>query len=77
MTAPLITALQQLDDVRPSLPGEHWATLGLGLLLLRSSARSDSAFARLAKLAAGGLLVWRAASGRDGLRRLLEKPGTV
>lgn len=72
MTSPLLTALRQLDENRSSLPGEHWAALGLGLMLLRSAARQKSTLAHLALLAAGSLVVWRAASGRDGLRRLLE-----
>ncbi len=72
MTAPLLTALRQLDDSRASLPGEHWAALGLGLMLLRSAAKQKSTLAHLALLAAGGLVIWRAASGRDGLRRLLD-----
>ena len=72
MTAPLITAVRQLDDIRPSVPGEHWAALGAGLLLLRSAARRKSTLGHLALLTAGGLLVWRAASGRDGLRKLLD-----
>ncbi len=72
MTAPLLTALRQLDDARSGVPGEHWAALGLGLMLLRSAGRQRSTLAHLALLAAGGLVIWRAASGRDGLRRLLE-----
>lgn len=74
MTSPLLTALKQLDDTRSGLPGEHWGALGLGLLLLRSAAKQRSTLGHLALLAAGGLLVWRAASGRDGLRKLLERP---
>jgi len=72
MTAPLLTALKQLDDARPSLPGEHWGALALGLLLLRAAAKQRSTLGHLALLAAGGLFVWRAASGRDGLRKLLD-----
>lgn len=72
MTLPLLTALKQLDNVRSGVPGEHWGALGLGLLLLRSAAKQRSTLAHLALLAAGGLFVWRAASGRDGLRRLLD-----
>ena len=72
MIHPLLTALNQLDNVRPGVPGEHWAALGTGLLLLRAAARQRSTIAHLALLAAGGLFVWRAASGRDGLRQLLE-----
>ena len=72
MTLPLLTALKQLDNARSGVPGEHWGALGLGLLLLRSAAKQRSTLAHLALLAAGGLFVWRAASGRDGLRRLLD-----
>lgn len=73
MTAPLLTALKQLDDTRPGLPGEHWGALGLGLLLLRSAAKQRSTLAHLLLLVAGGAFVWRAASGRDGLAKLLQR----
>jgi uncharacterized membrane protein len=59
------------DDNRDSIPGEHWLTLGAGLALLFASNRSSSTMTRVIGSALGGALVLRAASGRDGLVRLL------
>lgn len=70
MNESLLGRLQRFDDERPSFPGEHWIALGAGLWLL--TRRSDTLFGRLASLAAGAALVCRAASGRDGVVRLLS-----
>ena len=61
----LLTELKRIDDRRPSLPGEHWLTLVAGIWLLTRGGRS--ALTRLASVAAGAALLYRAASGRDGL----------
>ena len=67
----LLKRLKRFDDQRPSLPGEHWMALGAGLWLLGH--RGDSAWGRLVSVAIGAGLVYRAATGRDGLMgRLLE-----
>ncbi|WP_052310972.1 hypothetical protein [Rubrivivax gelatinosus] len=68
-------AVREFDERRASLPGEHLATLGAGLVLLRQAPRTSSTLARVLVLAAGTALLWRAASGRDGLRRF--KRGAV
>ncbi|HEU4458830.1 MAG TPA: hypothetical protein VFR90_06880 [Methylibium sp.] len=62
----LMRRLQLADQRRGSLPGEHWATFGLGLGLLRAARRSRSPLLRAAGWVGAGLLVARAASGRDG-----------
>jgi len=64
-----IERLMRFDDERPALPGEHWLALGAGLWLL--TREGETPLGRLASLAAGAALVYRAASGRDGLARLL------
>lgn len=64
--------LQQIDQARPSLPGEHWATFGLALALMRLAARGRSPLLRVTAFAAGAGLAWRAASGRDGLIQRLR-----
>jgi hypothetical protein len=70
MEETLLGRLKRLDDQRPSFPGEHWMTLGAGVWLL--TRHSGSLIGRLASIAAGAALVYRAATGRDGLgRRLL------
>ncbi|MDB5886896.1 MAG: hypothetical protein JWR74_3067 [Polaromonas sp.] len=74
MTATPIRALEKIkdhDERRTSLPGEHWLTLGAGLAVLMASRRSRSWVKRTAGSALGSALLYRAASGRDGLSRLL------
>jgi len=74
MNLPPIHNLQQLkayDEVRPSFPGEHWLVLGAGVALLMASRRSRSFVARAAGSALGSALLYRAASGRDGLAKVL------
>lgn len=67
--------LQQLkdwDERRPSFPGEHWLVLGAGVAVLLAARRSPSPLVRALGSAAGGALLVRAASGRDGLARVLS-----
>ena len=63
-----ISNLKRFDQQRPSLPGEHWLALAAGLWFLRKS--GGSALSRFSSKAIGAALIYRAASGRDGLRRL-------
>jgi uncharacterized membrane protein len=73
---PLQRALQNSlawDDSRDSFPGEHWLALAAGLALLRAASRSSSPLKRMAQAALGGALLYRAASGRDGLACLLRQ----
>ena len=65
MEESLLAQLKRLDDERPGFPGEHWLALAAGLWLLTRS--GGSMLGRLATLAGGAALVYRAASGRDGL----------
>ena len=59
------------DDNRDSVPGEHWLTLAAGVVLLLASNQSSSLLTRTIGSALGGALLLRAASGRDGIARLL------
>ena len=63
--------LKQFDDSRPSIPGEHWMTLGLGLGAWCLTRRHPSFIVRAIGLGVGTAMVGRAASGRDGLSRIL------
>ena len=70
-----ISSLEQIkdfDEKRPSFPGEHLMALGAGLALLMASRRSRSFIKRTAGSALGSALLYRAASGRDGLTKLLR-----
>jgi hypothetical protein len=62
-----IDRLRQVDEQRPSFPGEHWLVATAGIWLLRRKG--------LLGKAAGAAMLYRAASGRDGLRRLLGSGG--
>ena len=57
--------LKRFDERRASIPGEHWAAFGAGAALLACARRTRSPLLRTAALAAGGAMIWRAASGRD------------
>lgn len=65
--------LKTMDDRRASMPGEHLATFGAGLAILRRVPRGRSALGKALALAAGVALIWRAASGRDGIARFARR----
>ncbi|MDQ8018078.1 MAG: hypothetical protein AAGD03_13985 [Bordetella sp.] len=73
---PWLQALKEADAKRPDFPGEHAIVLGVGVLLLLSAGRSRSVIGKLAKAAAGGALVGRAASGTGGVARLAQTIAT-
>ncbi|RZJ14573.1 MAG: hypothetical protein EON50_05325 [Acidovorax sp.] len=58
---------QQRGNARPGFPGEHWLTLGAGLLILRGAGRSKGLVGKTVGRLVGGALIARAASGRDGV----------
>jgi hypothetical protein len=67
-----IEDLKQMDDARPGFPGEHWIVLAAGLGAWLASRRHPSVMVRTLGLMAGTALVGRAASGRDGIARLVR-----
>ena len=66
-----IDRLRAADAQRPSLPGEHWATVGLGLFLLLR--RPRSLLGRIGCLTAGAALIARGLSGRDGALAVAQR----
>ena len=68
----VLTNLREFDRNRKSFPGEHFIVGTVGSLLL-NSARRRSGISRVLMLLAGGALLVRAASGRDGLARLVQR----
>lgn len=64
--------LKARDDARDGFPGEHWLVLGAGLAAWGLTRKNRSPVVRALGLAAGTALVGRAASGRDGLSKLLR-----
>lgn len=67
-----IKELKAYDDARPSFPGEHWIVLAAGLGAWLASRRHPSFMVRTLGLMAGTALVGRAASGRDGIAKLVR-----
>ncbi|MES2186315.1 MAG: hypothetical protein V4505_17320 [Pseudomonadota bacterium] len=61
------------DAARPSLPGEHLLVAGAGLLLLASALRGGCRTTSTLQALAGGALLLRAASGRDGVCQFLSR----
>ena len=70
MTDSLLARLKEFDDRRPAIPGEHWLAFAAGIWLLTRGGRS--ALGRAVGLAGGAALLYRAASGRDGLLAALR-----
>ena len=68
----MLQTLKARDDARPGIPGEHWMVLGAGLGAWLLTSRSPSLLVRTLGLMAGTALVARAASGRDGVSKLLR-----
>lgn len=62
--------LKRYDDEREGFPGEHWVVLGIGILLLVYASRRGSPLLRSLATTLGTGMLGRAASGRDGVRKL-------
>lgn len=60
------------DNARDSFAGEHWLVLGAGLAAWAFTRKHPSVVVRTLGMVAGTALVGRAASGRDGLSKLLR-----
>ncbi len=74
MPTSITQSLKQLkayDDRRPGFPGEHWLVFGAGVAVLLAVRRSPSPLARAIGTTVGSALLMRAASGREGLVKLL------
>jgi len=69
---PILNKIREFDQRRPSFPGEHFMVAAVGSSLLRSAVRRRG-LGRVLALLAGGALLFRAASGRDGLARLSQR----
>ena len=68
----LVERARAQDDARDSFPGEHWLVLGAGIAAWALTRTSPSVVVRTAGMLAATALVGRAASGRDGLSKLLR-----
>lgn len=72
ITGSLVERARAQDAAREGVPGEHWLVLGAGVAAWLLTRGSPSLLVRSVGLLAGSALVGRAASGRDGLARLLR-----
>ncbi|MEC5214175.1 hypothetical protein RCH06_002737 [Polaromonas sp. CG_9.5] len=69
---PSFKEIKDYDQNRPGFAGEHWLVLGAGLALLLASRRSPSFLVRTAGSVVGSALVVRAASGSEGLSKIVR-----
>jgi hypothetical protein len=70
----LLRLLKFIDRRRNGVPGEHLVALGTGLSLLRVVRAAPSPLIKTVALVAGLAMIYRAASGRDGLASLRRRP---
>jgi uncharacterized membrane protein len=64
--------LKAYDQTREGIPGEHWLVLGAAAAAWLLTRRHRSLLVRTLGLMAGTALAGRAASGRDGLAKVLR-----
>ena len=64
--------LKAADEARPGFPGEHWLVLALGVALWQVTRRHPNFLVRTLGGFGATALVARAASGRDGLSKVLR-----
>jgi len=64
--------IKAADEARPGFPGEHWLVLALGIALWQVTRRHRFWAVRAAGGLAASALVARAASGREGLSKVLR-----
>ena len=64
--------IKAADEAREGFPGEHWLVLGLGIAVWHFTRRDRHWLVRTAGAFAASALVARAASGREGLSKVLR-----
>jgi hypothetical protein len=64
--------LKAADEARPGFPGEHWLILGIGIALWQFTRKHRYWAVRALGGFAATTLVARAASGREGLSKVLR-----
>jgi uncharacterized membrane protein len=72
MTESTLQKIKRHDDHRPGFPGEHWIVLGAGVGLWLATRRHRSVLVQALGALGGTALAARAASGRDGLSKVLR-----
>ena len=64
--------IKMADEAREGFPGEHWLVLALGIALWQVTRRNRNYLVRTLGVLGATTLVARAASGREGLSRVLR-----
>jgi hypothetical protein len=64
--------IKAADEARPGFPGEHWLVLGIGIALWQVTRRSPNYLVRTLGALGATTMVARAASGREGLSKVLR-----
>ena len=67
-----IEKLKAADDAWPGFPGEHWLVLGLGVALWQVTRTHRNYLVRTLGALGATTLVARAATGREGLSKVLR-----
>jgi hypothetical protein len=64
--------IKAADEAREGFPGEHWLVLGLGIAVWHFTRHNRNWVVRTTGAFAASAMVARAASGRDGLSKVLR-----
>jgi len=64
--------IKAADEARDGFPGEHWLVLGLGIAIWQFTRKDRRWYMRALGGLAATTLVARAASGREGLSKVLR-----
>ena len=67
-----IEKIKAADEAREGFPGEHWLVLALGIAVWQFTRKDRRWYVRTAGGFAATALVARAASGREGLSKVLR-----
>lgn len=70
--ASALEKIKAVDEAREGFPGEHWLVLALGLAAWHYTRKDRRWYVRLLGGFAATTLVARAASGREGLSKVLR-----
>jgi hypothetical protein len=68
----VIEKIAAADEAREGFPGEHWLVLALGVALWQVTRKNSNVLVRSLGAFGAATLVARAASGREGLSKVLR-----
>lgn len=71
-TKTALRQIKQFDESRPGVLGEHWLALAAGVAAWWLTRNHSSFIVRTSGMVIGTAMVGRAASGRDGIAKVLR-----